>query len=80
MMRYDFLCEEHGVFEEFLTMKEKHEAICPVCKTKARRLFNSVPHTVDFTSGYDPGLGEYVDTKRQRENIISKSGLRRIKC
>ena len=80
MMRYDFFCEEHGPFEKILSMDEEHEALCPVCKTKARRLFNSLPFSVDFTAGYDPGLGEYVDTKRQRENIISKSDLRRIKC
>lgn len=42
-----------------------------------RRLYSTFRTIVDFRAGWDPGLGMYVDTKRQRENELRVRGLKR---
>lgn len=78
-MIYQFRCEQHGDFEEWQDMNDEHSANCPTCNSIAKRVYTPVRHSVDFRPGFDWGLGEYIDTKRQRENIVAESDLRRIK-
>ena len=78
-MIYQFRCEQHGDFEEWQDINQDHSAVCPTCYKKARRVYTPTRYSVDFTPGFDWGLGEYIDTKRQRENIVAESDLRRIK-
>lgn len=83
MPLYSFKCInskcENEVFDVFLGINEKHEAHCPECRIKARRVWDSFGFAFDFKSGYDAGLGEYVDSKKQREEIMRRKGLRRIR-
>jgi putative FmdB family regulatory protein len=76
-MRYEYVCDKHGVFEVWQGMNEPHRASCPRCHQEARRKFGVVPHKFDFRDGWDPGLGEYVDTKRDRERYVREKGLTR---
>lgn len=48
MARYDFECEDHGVFEHVCGMAEVEEtAPCPTCGEAGRRLFE-VPAAIHF--------------------------------
>jgi len=60
-------------------MADLHVADCPSCKDSARRLYAVPKVTVDFKPGFDMGLGEYVDTKRQRDTRADELGLVRRK-
>lgn len=76
-MRYDFVCDKHGVFEVWQGMSEEHKAVCPRCQQEARRRFAPLTYSVDFRDGYDPGMGEYVNTKKDRERFLREKGLRK---
>ena len=55
MARYDFECEQHGVFEHVCGMAEVQEtAPCPECSQPARRIFQ-VPAAIHFKG---PGFYE----------------------
>lgn len=82
MPLYSFKCDNAKcgteAFDTFLGMDEKHEAYCPECKRKAKRVWDSFGFKFDFKAGYDEGLGEYVNSKKEREDIMRRKGLRRI--
>ena len=78
-MFYEFKCETHGTFDEWQSMNDEHKANCPECEKPAARKYHAAKHKVDFTAGYDHGLGEFVNTKAQRDNIVSELNLRRIR-
>jgi len=44
-----------------------------------RRKFSTFAINVDFRSGWDMGLGEYIDTKKQREERLRAKRLVREK-
>ena len=77
-MRYEYVCDRHGPFEVWQGMNESHVARCPRCQQEARRVFNTITHSVDFRPGWDAGLGEYVDTKRDRERFMRDKNLRKF--
>jgi hypothetical protein len=59
-------------------MNGEHKAECPNCRMRARRKFhiNGKP-IVTFREGWHDGLGEYVSTKRQEDNLLQKYGQHR---
>lgn len=80
-MIYEFQCETcENKWDEFQKIEDEHDSKCPSCGKKVHRLYSPLPHTIDFRSGYDPGLGEYVDTKKQRDRIMNENNLRRVKA
>lgn len=66
-------------FTVFQAMDDKHKAKCPQCGKRAQRVWNPAKFTIDFVPGYDYGLGKYIDTKKQREEVMREVGARRIK-
>lgn len=78
---YTYFCDEcRKEYDVLQPISNKHSYKCEKCGTQTRRVFTA-PATfrMDFTPGWDVGLGQYVDTKRQRENIMAEKGLARIK-
>lgn len=67
-------------YVEVLDRDAEHKSKCPVCKRKAQRVYSLAGFTMDFTAGFDVGLGEHVDSARERDNICAERGYRRIKC
>ena len=72
-------CEEHGYFDCFHNFVDEYVGICDKCGRTGRRVWEPAAFVIDFTPGFDVGLGEYVDTKKQRENIVAQNNLRRVK-
>lgn len=80
MPLYNFVCDVCSVeWDEFQGRDVKHVSNCPECGIAVGQRFTPPAFRIDFTSGWDPGLGQYVDTKRERENIIARDGLKRMK-
>ena len=76
---YEFNCDQCGRTEEdffFLTTGDI-EHNCTTCNIRANRVFSVFRHKMEFRDGWDGGLGEYVDTKKQRETFMRDKGLRR---
>lgn len=75
-MLYDFHCDYCAVtFEVYQPINDEHKASCPKCGQSARRIYTPTPHSFTFKAGWDAGLGEYVDTKKQRETFVREKGL-----
>ena len=75
-MRYDYECKNHGIFDLEQRMADDHlEADCPHCGHPAKRKFTPLRFEFNFWYGYDPGMGEYVDSKKQREEFMRAKGL-----
>lgn len=80
MPLYSFVCEKCAVqWDEFQGRDVKHVASCPECGVVVKQKFMPPSFRIDFTAGWDPGLGQYVDTKRERENIVARDELKRVK-
>lgn len=78
MPLYSFACDMCGVeWDEFQSRDRKHVSNCPECGVPVKQRFTPPSFRIDFKPGWDPGLGQYVDTKRDRENIVAKNDLRR---
>lgn len=78
MPLYEFQCPKCGSrYEEIFGPNDEKSYKCPTCNVKTNRLYSTFRTIVDFRSGWDPGLGEYVDTKRQREGFLREKGLYR---
>lgn len=76
MALYQFFCEDCGKqIELYKSMKEEHKANCPDCGSPARRIFQPVPFKFGFKYGYDPGLGAYCDTQKDKEEIMRRKNL-----
>ena len=57
---------------------EEHKADCPDCEKPARRMWHlNGRAVVKFREGWHDGLGEYVNTKREEDNLLQKHGLHR---
>ena len=76
-MKYDFYCEEHGVFEINQSMKETTSfCSCPICGKESKKVILSVP--VHFKGGdwagkkpvrvIDPKDTDWVK-RRQKEKM-----------
>lgn len=74
-MIYPFLCPEHGEQEIIGGYDQASAADCPECGKPMRRLYTAVPYTVDFHPGWQPAFGKWVDTKRERDNLVAEQGL-----
>ena len=79
MAIYEFHCAKHGAFDVFQRMNAKHQAACPECGARARRVYSPATTVVDFSAGWDMGLGMNIDTKKQRDEELRKRNLGRIR-
>ena len=86
MVPYEFKCVNkdckgfQDVYIEVLDRDGEHKSKCPECGKKAQRVFSLISYQVDFTPGFDYGLGRYIDTKAERENYIAEKGIRKLGC
>ena len=72
-------CKQYNKeYSEILERDAEHLSSCPSCKQKAQRVFSLSGFSMGFKAGFDVGLGQYVDTQRQRDNICSEKGYRKI--
>ncbi len=84
MPLYDFICTnkkcETQVFDIFIASEDVRKGCCcPWCDAKARRLFHLAYFKFDFKEGFDPGLGKYMGTARERDTYADRKNLQRIK-
>lgn len=84
MPLYDFRCTNKKckteVFDIYIAADDVHSGCaCPQCNKKAKRVFTAAPFTFDFKAGYDPGLGKYMNSARERDTFVDKNNLRRAK-
>jgi len=73
---YEFVCD--GCKKRYVVeqgMNDEHKYNCPKCGAAARRVWDVKPFSFEFWYGWDEGMGEYVDNKRQRENFRREKGL-----
>ena len=49
------------------------------CGTKMRRIYSSPSVRVDFTPGFDIGLGKTFYTKKERDDELERKGLRKVR-
>lgn len=79
---YRYNCDNcKKIYEPLLSVKQMEEEgfQCPDCGGVAKLIPSSFSFKFDFKYGYDPGLGKYFDSAKQRDNEISKQGARRIR-
>ena len=71
MPLYEYRCDKcRQTVEVIQGINADHTHTCE-CGRQSRRLWATGVRTIfDFRSGWDPGIGTYVDTKRQRENEL----------
>lgn len=80
MILYEFKCTNCGYrFDEFQSHKQPHVSKCPRCSQMAKRVYTPVYFNFDFWYGWDEGLGEYCDTKSDRERYMREKKLERIR-
>lgn len=83
MPLYEYRCTnkacEIDVFEQFKPIEERKNGKCPQCGKKGSLKISKCKTIIDFREGFDPGLGQYVSTKRERDELVGANGLRRIK-
>ena len=73
MPLYTFKCPVHGDFDDFRDVKDCNKGKCEKCK----RVYGNFGIYVDFTPGWDVGFGKHIETKRERDSLVSERGLRR---
>ena len=74
---YPFVCPEHGAVEVMGGFDQAANSGCPQCGQAMTRdwTISEVSHVVDFRPGWQPAFGKYVDTKRERDNLVAEKGL-----
>ena len=72
---FEYHCECGKHYEELQNVASK--SIGCTCGKRANRVYSTFRTIVDFRDGWDVGMGEYVDTKRKREELLRKKGLRK---
>jgi len=86
LVPYEFKCinpECRGFHQEYVEVLERdgeHKSKCPECNKKSQRVFSKVSFSMDFTPGFDYGLGRHIETKMERENYIAERGIRKLGC
>lgn len=74
-------CEmEQEPYDDYLERDTEHKSHCSLCGKKAQRIFSLAGFTIDFTPGFDVGLGRHIETKAERENYIAENGIRKLRC
>jgi len=79
---YRYHCKHcNKIYEPLQTVKQMEEEgfQCPECKRKTKLKPSSFSFKFDFRPGYDAGLGQYIDTAKQREQVMREQGARRIR-
>ena len=76
---YSYECDEHGRYETFMPMAECNNGKCPKCEKVGQRKYDSYHVYMDFTPGWDHSLNMYVNTKRQRDDVLREKGWTRYK-
>jgi len=79
MPLFDFQCTGCGIIQERYEKDRQVPVTCDTCGAPMKSKYTSFSFSMDFKPGFDYGLGKYVTSKKQRENIIAEKGLRRIK-
>lgn len=73
---YEFECPKCGKrYEKLIGINGEKRHICPTCHKRANRVYSTFRTIVDFRDGWDVGLGEYVNTKKDRERMLREKGL-----
>jgi len=67
---YDYKCRQHGVFEVFQRMNDKHEANCPICNMIGIRIFT--PSALHGLPSQDMRMGK---TREELFENLGKEGL-----
>jgi len=84
LIEYGFKCiNKKCKQKEFTDMLERdgdHKTNCPLCHQPAQRVYSLSGISVGFRAGFDVGLGQYVDTQQQRDNILAENGFRKLGC
>jgi len=44
-----------------------------------KKKYSMFSFKVDFRAGWDPGLGKYINTRKQRDETAERMGRRRVK-
>ena len=81
MILYGFICENKGCRQKEFDVRcspDDIKGLCPKCSVAGRRLYSAPTITVDFRPGWDAGIGEHVDTKKQRTHLMEEKGLEKI--
>ena len=75
MPLYDYNCDKHGHFEEiFFLHADSSHCVCPKCGKRCKKLFVA-PAVHLFVPHFNEGLGEFVETKRQVNQICKQKNL-----
>ncbi len=82
-MTYEYKCKDKGCKTKTFSTSEPidmdHKGFCPDCKKEGGRVYHPKHFVMDFTAGYDPGLGKYMNSARERDTFVDKNNLRRAK-
>jgi len=70
MPLYDYKCSEHGIFEVFQRMADKHESACPECGKKGTRMF-----TAPFLHGLPSQDQRMGKTRQELFQNLGKEGF-----
>lgn len=83
MALYTYVCSNcNETYEKLQSVKKMEEEgfTCPHCGAKiAKPKLSPFSFKFDFWHGYDPGLGQYIDTTKQREQVMREKGARRVR-
>lgn len=83
MPLYEYQCKnkncDTGIFEQYKPMKERKSGKCPSCGRKGSLLISKTRTIISFREGYDPGLGKYFSTQRDRDGFVEENNLRRVR-
>ena len=79
MPLYTYVCEKHGEFDYFRTVRDRDFAPCPVCKVMCPKKLIQDSKIVLFEPYWDENLGKgkpvYVRSKRHKKQLMKKAGL-----
>lgn len=83
MPLYEYECRNKdcdvGIFEAFKAIETRKTGKCPQCGRKGSLKISKSRHIIGFREGFDPGLGQYIGSQRERDRVVESRGLRRIK-
>lgn len=75
---FDVICADHGRQETF--SHSPADLRCPLCDLLAKRVWSAPPRAIiEFRDGFDPGFGQYISTKRERDNLLAQKNWRKVR-